>query len=176
MNIRLKRVPDTRTFVALFVFLCALSSSAIAQTDSSLQKTSLLRGTVTVTGSGLPVIGARIKVMGTKLGAISSATGEYRIKAIPVGHYVVRITSQGYTEQTNEILVESAHQAVLDFALQEWRGKADTAVVYASALALTPVNPNALSRVTPFSIEDVKRYAAGFEDPSRMAQNFAGVV
>src|SRR5579883_1719939 len=160
----------------LVVCLITLASSqAHSQADSLARKTSTLRGTVTAASTGLPIIGARVKVLTTKLGGITNSTGEYRIQNMAVGHYSVTVTSNEFASQTQEVVVTSAHQAVLDFSLQERRSeKGDTLNVYGT-LALTPVNPFALSSVTPFSVEDVNRYAAAFQDPSRMAENFAGV-
>jgi hypothetical protein len=154
--------------------LCT-SFSARAQTDSVSHHTSTLRGSIKIAPSGEAAIGVRVKVLATKLGAVTNANGEYRIEHIPVGHYQVSVFSSDYEPQTQEVVVSSAHQAILDFELRERRsGRDDTLTVF-GGLALNPVNAYAVSSVTPFSIEDVNRYAAAFQDPPRMAENFAGV-
>ena len=151
------------------------AASAQAQRDTLADRSNTLRGTVTAAATGQPVTHARVKVINTKLGAITTANGSYRIEHVPIGHYSVSVTSSEYAAQTQEIVIGTAHQAVLDFVLQDQRSdKADTLSVYGS-LALAPVNAVTVSSVTPFSIEDVNRYAAAFQDPSRMAENFAGV-
>ena len=161
--------------LAIVLLILAWVASARAQTDTLREKTNTLRGTVTAGSTGQPVAHARVKILTTKLGAITKEDGTYRVEHVPIGHYSVTVTSTEFAAQTQEIVVGTAHQAVLDFVLQDLRSeKADTLSVYGS-LALTPVNAVTVSSVTPFSIEDVNRYAAAFQDPSRMAENFAGV-
>src|ERR1035437_2844732 len=109
----------------LWLTFCLLAllwaGSAHAQTDTLDEKTNTLRGTVTAAATGQPVAHARVKVVNTKLGAITTAEGTYRIERLPIGHYSVRVTSSEYASQTQEIVVGTAHQAVLDFVLQDQR-------------------------------------------------------
>ena len=133
-----------------------------------------MRGTVTDAQSHLPIARVTITIQGTKLGAISSTNGEYHIAHVPIGHYFVKAIGTGYGPMLLEIVVTSGHQAVLDFALAERTMQGDTITVNAQN-ALGTINRTAVVSVTPFNIEDVNRYAAAFQDPSRMAENFAGV-
>ncbi len=159
------------TWVLLLVLFPAVSFS---QTDSSLERTETVRGTVLSADSHLPISHARITIQDTKRGAISSVSGEYRISDVPVGHYIVKASANGYAQMTQEVLVSSAHQSVLNFELSETIVHGDTITVNGSN-ALEAINRVAAVSVTPFSIQDVNRYAAAFQDPSRMAENFAGV-
>ncbi|MFI5264736.1 MAG: TonB-dependent receptor plug domain-containing protein, partial [Candidatus Kapaibacterium sp.] len=61
-----------------------------------------------------------------------------------------------------------------NFELSETVVHGDTITVHGNN-ALEAINRVAAVSVTPFSIQDVNRYAAAFQDPSRMAENFAGV-
>ncbi len=160
----------------LILFICVLNS--LAHTDSRAQsdnaRIGVIRGTIRSAQSQLPIIGAKITVQSTIFGAISGKNGEFRIERVPLGHYIVQASASAFTPQSQEIVVGSAHQAVLDFSLEEKVVRSDTITVSGSD-ALTPINRVAAVSTTPFSIEDVNRYAAAFQDPSRMAENFAGV-
>jgi hypothetical protein len=160
---------------ATLFFVLSLPAPVFSQTDSSSTRTETVRGAVTSAESHLPLPHARITIQDTKRGAISSVSGEYRIVDVPVGHYIVKATANGYSPMTQEVLVSSAHQSVLNFELKETVVHGDTITVNGSN-ALEAINRVAAVSVTPFSIQDVNRYAAAFQDPSRMAENFAGVL
>jgi hypothetical protein len=160
--------------LAFIIFLLLHPNAVFGQTDSSALRGETLRGTVIATESRLPLPHARITISGTKLGAIANENGEFRIARVPVGHYIVKASANGYAVSSQEIVVGSAHQSILDFELHEQIVTGDTLIVTGSN-ALEAINRIAVVSVTPFSIEDVKRYAGAFEDPARMADNFAGV-
>jgi hypothetical protein len=155
------------------IFIFFISQISFAQGDTVLAHSEIIRGTVYAVGSHQPLSFARISVVGKGKGAVSNGDGEFRIN-IPVGHYIVKAVANGYAPSTQEVNVSSAHQSIIDFELKELISKGDTVIVTGSN-ALDPVNKNASISVTPFSIQDVNRYAAAFQDPSRMAENFAGV-
>jgi hypothetical protein len=162
------------TLTLLLLVVLSLTGEAAAQTDSLQSRSETIRGKVVSVQSHLPIPRARVAIEGTKLGAIASEEGEYRIAKVPVGHYTLRASSTGYTQATQEVVVRSAHQVVLDFELAEKAVQGDTLTVVGSE-ALATINRIAVVSATPFSVEDVNRYAAAFQDPSRMAENFAGV-
>jgi len=156
-------------FVALFAVFPFEAHGQEANTH-----TSTIRGKVIGVPSRQPVLRAKVIVQNTKLGAITSAEGEYRIENVPVGHYTLIASAPGYSSVSQEVIVSSAHQSVVDFELKERVIQSDTIMV-AGADAFATINQFAAVSTTPFSIQDVTRYAAAFQDPSRMAQNFAGV-
>lgn len=162
--------------VRLILFLISITPVVLfGQDDSTSQRTSVLRGTILEERLQQPIPKARITVKNTKFGAIASETGEYRIERIPVGRYIITVSANGYTTASQEVIVSSARQSVLDFQLREKLVSGDSITVTASR-SLEAINRVAAISVTPFSIEDVNRYAAAFQDPSRMAANFAGVL
>ncbi len=162
--------------ILITVFLLLSTCSKIlAQSDSAKAiHTETVRGTVIIASSRLPVPRARISIEGTKLGAIASENGEYRILHVPVGHYQVKASCLGYTPSIQEVVVSSGHQTVLNFELTESALQGDTITVRGNN-ALDPINKALVISSVPFSIQDVNRYAGAFQDPSRMAMNFAGV-
>jgi len=163
-------------FLSIIVTAAFLFSAdvACAQSDTSLAHVQTIRGTVYAAESHLPIPYARVSIIGSKRGVVASEKGEFRFARIPVGHYIVKAMADGYSPSTQEVVVSSAHQSVIDFELKERSAQGDTVTVIGSN-ALDAVNSIAILSVTPFSIEDVNRYAAAFQDPARMADNFAGV-
>lgn len=168
-----------KSWSILFAILSTLCyGSSYAQNGSpqhdSTTVTSTIRGEVVSASSHLPVLRARVAIQSTKLGALTNAQGEYRITNVPVGHYIITISAVGFSPSSQEVVVGSGHQVVLNIILQERIIQGDTISVTGSE-ALTTINRVAAVSATPFSVQDVNRYAGAFQDPSRMAQNFAGV-
>lgn len=157
------------------LFLALLAFSVAAQDGDTQVRSGTIRGIVRNQVTGQPVIGARVAVQGTTLGARTTADGSFRIERVPVGHRRIVISAHGYSTSSVEVLVSSARQSVVDIHLEEYRVTGDSIVVQGSPGA-RPINTVAAVSVTPFSIVDVNRYAAAFKDPSRMVTNFAGVL
>jgi hypothetical protein len=149
-------------------------SNLAAQPDSVAVRKGVVRGIVISAQSKLPVPKARIIIESTKLGAVANVNGEYRIENVPVGHYLVKAQSLGFSPLVQEVIVTSAHQTVLNFELVETAIHGDSIIVSGNR-TFDPINSAAVISATPFTIQDVNRYAAAFQDPSRMAENFAGV-
>ncbi len=55
-----------------------------------------IRGKVTDAGTGEPLVGANVVVVGTQMGAATNVSGEYVILNIPAGTYTLRTTYVGY--------------------------------------------------------------------------------
>jgi len=59
-----------------------------------------IRGTVTDPGTGEPLVGANVVVVGTSMGAAANIAGEFLILNVPVGTYTLRATYVGYQSIT----------------------------------------------------------------------------
>jgi hypothetical protein len=134
-----------------------------------------VKGSVRSAGSQQPIAGVTVVIEGTKLGAVTRGDGVFQIAEVPVGRHTLRFRSVGYESASIAILVTSGRQTVVDFELVESVVKLQDVVIGAGG-PHRPINETALVSTTPFSIDEVKRYAGGFEDPGRIAQNFAGIV
>lgn len=66
----------------------------------SAQPTGQIRGTVTSLASGEPIVRATVAVLGTKLGAFTDLKGNYTVRHVPAGRYMVRVTYIGYNAKT----------------------------------------------------------------------------
>lgn len=72
-----------------------------------------------VTGQGaLPVADVSVIVVGTQLGAVTSADGRYAIIGVPAGTHEVRAQRIGYAPQTQTVTVLPGGSPTADFALE----------------------------------------------------------
>lgn len=84
--------------------------------------TGTILGTVKDTSGGA-VVGATVTAVDTETGASRSVPtgqdGGYRLDALPVGHYSVKVTNAGFkTFAQNDIVLEVSQQAVINATLQ----------------------------------------------------------
>jgi len=77
--------------VAILIALAAVGDGAIAQ-----QTTTTITGQVTEARSNRPLAGVTIQVDGTRLGAVTTDDGRYRIASAPPGNQVLSVRRLGY--------------------------------------------------------------------------------
>ncbi|MBS1560849.1 MAG: TonB-dependent receptor [Bacteroidetes bacterium] len=164
------------------VTLCVLFPFLLQAQDSTTTRSQTVRGTVLDAVSNAPLQGVTVAVMeGEKAtqGAITDKTGSFKIKNVRLGRRVLRITAIGYEPYINDnVLVTAGKEVVLNVQLTErYSSTGEVAVVYDRSNDDAITN-NEFTTVSAraFNLEDTKRYAGALGDPSRMAQNFAGVV
>jgi hypothetical protein len=73
------------------------------------------------------------------------------------------------------IEVTSSKEVVLEIRLKEKIKKMDDVIVRTTAQKNKPINESAVVSSRQFSVDEAVRYAGSRNDPSRMAQSFAGV-
>ncbi len=162
-------------FIAAFISLLVFTGQGFAQDESGLRQT--VKGTVVTIIGQQPVIGATVALVGTSKGAKVKEDGTFRIEQVAPGRYVIKTSAAGYEAVTQEIVVTSGKQVIVSIELQEKIAKGEEVVVSATEGAeFKPINEAAVVSTTGFTIEESNRYAGSLGDPSRMAQNFAGVV
>lgn len=141
--------------------------------------TQTIRGTITDADSKLPLAGVIVKVVNSNpvIGSSSDIKGNYRLTNVPLGRISVQLSLLGYQTITiPNIMVNSAKEVVLDLEMQESAVKMNEAVVVANSNKSDPTNDMSLISVRSVSAEETNRYAGGFNDPSRILSNFAGVT
>lgn len=74
-------------------------------------------GTVVANGSGTPIAGATVEVVGTPLAGTTDGTGSYGFDAFPTGTYTIRTFAFGYTPMKAEVAVADGSALTADFAL-----------------------------------------------------------
>ncbi|RPI16140.1 MAG: TonB-dependent receptor [Ignavibacteriae bacterium] len=159
----------TITFI-IFFFYRVLLSQEITQT---------LRGNITDADTKIPLQGAVIIISntGNTLAAESDLNGDYAVKNVPIGRYMIKIKLIGYNEEIiPEFLISSGKEAILNAALIEKIIQTEEMEITSEIEKDKPLNPMAIISARSFSIEETQRYAGAFDDPLRAATNFAGIT
>ena len=105
-----KNIGAIASFLSLLIIL--FSGLAIAGTTGKIS------GKVVDAGTGEPLIGANILIIGTSLGAATDLEGDYFIINIPPGKYEVKASVIGYNSVTNKNILVSVDQTTkLNFNL-----------------------------------------------------------
>ena len=103
-----------RAALSLALGLAMASDGATAQ-----QPTGVVRGRVTIVGSGRPLAGAQVSIKGTTRGALADASGAYAITGVNVGAAVVRAEIIGYKADEQPVTVAANATATVNFQLSE---------------------------------------------------------
>jgi len=135
-----------------------------------------IRGTVVDLDSQLPLIGATVQVIGSSKGTSTDALGAFHIRNVPIGRQEIVVAYLGYEEKrVANILLIAGKETVLTIALQEAIAEIAMVVVKASKDKSGSINQMATISARQFTVEETGRYAGSRNEPSRMAQNYAGV-
>ena len=119
---------------------------------------------VTITIEGLPV------------NAITDEKGFFKLTNIPIGRQNIKASSINYEDAfIANIEITSSKEVVLEIRLKEKVKKLDEVVVQSGRSKLKALNEAAVVSARQLSIDEAFRYSGTRNDPSRMAQNFAGV-
>lgn len=76
-----------------------------------------LSGVVTVLGSGAPIAGARLELVGTPLADTTDAAGAYVLDPVPVGTHVACAFAFGSNPSKGDVVVTEGNGTIADFAL-----------------------------------------------------------
>ncbi|MCI5080962.1 MAG: TonB-dependent receptor [Saprospiraceae bacterium] len=155
------------------IILVLCSSFLLAQTP-----TQTIRGTVFDQDNQLPLIGATITILQSNplLGTTTNTSGQFRFESVPIGRVSLQISYIGYQERIiPNIELNSAKEVILDIGLVESVVKMEEVVITASEKKGKALNDMAMVSSRSISPEQTSRYAGGFNDPSKITSNFAGV-
>lgn len=121
---------------------------------------------VTVTAEGLQ----DVRATGT------DSAGKFRLKNVPAGRRSFRATMIGYEDAVvANIEVTSSKEVVLEIKLKEKIKKLEGITINNSKSKNKALNETAVVSARQFSVDEAVRYSGTRNDPSRMAQNYAGV-
>jgi hypothetical protein len=138
-----------------------------------------VRGTLTDSDSQLPLIGATLIIAGSTplVGTTTDQNGNFRLTNIPTGRITLHVSYLGYEPKAiPDIVVNSGKEVVLNLNLQESTVKLAEVVVTTRLENGKARNEMALVSARSISSEETSRYAGGFNDPSLIMSNFAGVA
>lgn len=140
--------------------------------------TQTIKGVVIDQQSGNPLRNATLVVEGS-IPAISSNTdsqGVFKLVGVPIGRQNIRTTLVGYENANSaNIEVTSSKEVVLEIKLKEKISLLKEVVVTSGKQKNRALNEAAVVSARQLSMDEAVRYSGTRNDPSRMAQNFAGV-
>lgn len=163
-----------KKFISTFILLAIFATFSLSQ-----ELTQTVRGTIVDMDSKTPLVGTVVAVAGTDpiVGTITDANGRFRIESIPVGRISLQLSYIGYEPKTiPNVVVNSGKEVILNLSMQETTVNLDEIAVKANKNKGEAVNEMALLSSRSISPEVTKRFAGGFDDPSRILSNFAGVT
>jgi hypothetical protein len=126
-----------------------------------------------------PLTGANILVQGSNppLACSSDETGHFRLKEIPIGSAELRVSYIGYiTFVSDPIVISSGKEADITIYLKQTGINGKEVEVRGDYPKGEVMNRMASVSVRPFSVDETFRFPGTYNDPARMAQNFAGVT
>ena len=94
----LRAAPLLAVPLALLVSLALFTAPAVAQTGT-------IQGRVTTAGSGDPVLGARVALVGTNVGTQTDDDGRFVLLNVPVGTQQLQVLLIGYAMGTLQLRV-----------------------------------------------------------------------
>lgn len=161
--------------ISFFFLLFFLTSQLVA----AQSPTQTLRGTIVDEGTRLPLVGVTVKIVSSNplKGTLTDADGAFRLSGVSIGRVSLEINYVGYqTKVIPNVEVNSAKEVVLDITLVESAVQLDAITVTAPNPDGKPLNDLALVSARSISPEQTSRFAGGFNDPSKITSNFAGVA
>ncbi|HVF40112.1 MAG TPA: SusC/RagA family TonB-linked outer membrane protein [Gemmatimonadaceae bacterium] len=99
-----------RSAVALLLF--AVPATLVARGSGSVT------GEVKQAGTGRPLVGARVTVVGTSIAVPTGENGAYTIRSLPAGRSEIRVFYIGHESQKQTVNIGSGQTARTDFTLQ----------------------------------------------------------
>jgi len=160
-------------FIAAFILLLLLSSTGFSQNFSQT-----VRGSLVDKDSHAPLWGASVVVANSSplIGVLTDSSGNFKLANVPVGRHTLKITFIGYEDIVlPELLVSTGKETVLNLEMKEKVSSMKTVTINAEKIKDKAINTMATVSARSFNIEETGRYAACINDPSRMAQSYAGV-
>ncbi len=117
-----------RTLGACVALTCACVPFVAAQT------TGTVKGTVLDAATQRPLDGAQISVVGTDLGTLTNAAGQYQFN-VPLGQVILRIRRVGYGSSNKSVTVTPDAPVTADFAMPQVAIGLDAVVVTGTGVA-----------------------------------------
>ncbi|MFM2392434.1 MAG: hypothetical protein RLZZ546_411, partial [Bacteroidota bacterium] len=141
--------------------------------------TQRVRGTVVDADSKISLIGVSVVLLGSDplVGTTTDEDGNFKLDNVPIGRISLQLSYVGYENLlVQNIVVNSGKEVVLNLNMQEAIIMMDAVVITVDKNKGEAINDLALLSARSISPEETSRYAGGFNDPSRIVSNFAGVT
>jgi hypothetical protein len=137
-----------------------------------------IKGTVTDRILQTPLAGATVSILGNESHTtVCGADGSFHFEKVLVGRHTVQVSFIGYRTITlTNLALESGKELVLAVEMDEEIKIHNEVTVTSRPDKSKPLNNLAMVSSRMFSVEETRRFAAGINDPSRIATAFAGVT
>ncbi len=172
-NNRTKQI-NMKKLISTILIIAMCSTLAFSQ-----KLTQTVRGSIVDIDSEAPIIFATVIIPGTDplIGTVSDINGDFRLENVPIGRITLHLSYVGYESKTvPDFVVNSGKELVLNLSMQESVVKLEEVVIKPDKKKGEALNTMSLISARSISIEETKRYAGSFDDPSRILSNFAGVT
>ncbi|MCX6281308.1 MAG: TonB-dependent receptor [Bacteroidetes bacterium] len=126
-----------------------------------------------------PLTGASIQLVGANppLACSSDETGRFRLKGVPIGSAELKVSFIGYaTLISDPLVISSGKEADITVYLKQTGINGKEVEVKGEYRKGETLNRMASVSIRPFSVDETFRFPGTYNDPARMAQNFAGVT
>ncbi len=137
-----------------------------------------VRGIVFDANNKLPLTGVQVVIAGSQplKGTVTNRNGEFRIEQVPAGRITLQLSYIGYENlSTPGLVVTSGKEVFLELEMRESILAMEEMVVTAGLRRGESINDMSLVSSRTITTEETHRFAGGFNDPSRILSNFAGV-
>lgn len=161
-----------KCFIYIFLIVMAINASAQKITQT-------IGGLIYDAETKQPLIGAHVSIIDVDpiLSAHSDERGTFRITNIPMQRVTLEVTYIGYKKIVLPGLISnSAKDLVLEVLMEEDVTKLSEVTISVTKNRGDAINEMALVSSRSISPEQTNRYAGGFNDPSRILSNFAGIT
>ncbi len=155
-----------KTIILIFLFL-NIQNYSFSQNGQTIRLS--LKDQLT----NAPLSGATVKIAKYNLNMNADDGGKAIFKNVPLGRLELEISSVGYEKiLVKELLLESSKELMLDLSLMPSSTNLSPITVKSTSTNVS----QALTGITPLSMEQVMRFPATFFDPARLAFSLAGVA
>lgn len=138
--------------------------------------TQKIKGIVVDEQSGNTLEGVTVSIDNINLNTISDNKGSFTLENVPIGRQDIKASMSGYEEAyVANIEVTSSKEVIIEIKLKERVQKMEELVLKTGKSKTKALNEAAVVSARQLSVDEAFKYAGTRNDPSRMAQNFAGV-
>lgn len=159
--------------VSIFILLLIVCKLTHAQSNNFTQT---IKGVVVDDQSGNTLPNVTISIDGVAKNTVTDNNGFFKLTNVPIGRQNIKASSISYQDGfVSNIEVTSAKEVVIEIRLKEQVKKMNEVIIKSGKAKSKALNEAAVVSARQLSIDEAFRYAGTRSDPSRMAQNFAGV-
>jgi hypothetical protein len=160
----------------LLILLAMLIGVLVSAQPSVLTQT--VRGIVIDEQSGAPLMHVTVATENHQplIASTTDSAGQFKLRNISPGRQTVRASCIGFEDAViRNIEVTSSREVILEIRMREKVQKLQEFIITADREKNRALNKAAVLSARQLSMDEAVRYSGTRNDPSRMAQNFAGV-